>query len=159
MEIDADRFLLRHFRESARRGAPLVASMETRSDRGITLEQRHEADAAYVWSLCVLARLQRSGALSAQVLAVLRAYYLRLTPEHASIVERRWGRGDGASRVTVSILGTGGEPDVAADLQSQCDWTALARACDVRGRRAAQEMWTQGRAVVREELERRGALE
>lgn len=155
MTIDA--FLSRYFRASERRASPRTVSLETRADGGGTLEQAQHADAAYLWALAVMGTVERR--LTRAHLDVLRGYYLSLTPAHVSIVEQRVGGSGG--RVVVGTLRPGDTPLPAADLQSMCDWSALAAAVGLAGRFRAGEarrLWHEARDQVRWELEARGIV-
>ncbi len=155
MTVDA--FLLAYFRASERRASPRTVSMETRAEGGGTLEQALYADARYTWGLAVMSGIERG--LTPAHLAVLRGYYLSLTPAHVSIVAKRW---DGAvGLVSTERLAPGDTPLPAADLQSMCDWSTLARAVGFRGRFAAGEarkLWREARDEVAAALSARGIV-
>lgn len=155
--MTTDAFLLAYFAASERRASPRTVSLETRAEGGGTLEQAQHADARYTWALAVMGPVER--ALTPRQLAVLRGYYLRLTPAHVSIVARTWRGAQGV--VSASPLRPGDTPLPAADLQSMCDWHALASAVGIVGRFAAgdaRRMWSEARGVVDEALRARGIV-
>jgi hypothetical protein len=101
-----------------------------------------------------MGHLEGSGRLSPTHVEVLRRYYLSLDNRHMVLLR---ASGDGRHAIAV---GPGESPprDVGveeSDLQSWCNWSALAREVGLKDYKAAQRTWRRGREVVQEELERR----
>ena len=147
-----DQFLSRFYRSSEKRSGARPVSLEADQVRA-TFEQAQHAHDAYTWALCVLGSVH----LSQLEEAVLRAYYLWLSPAHVAIIERRFGRDRGP--VSTSKVEPGSSPPEAADLQSYCDWSQLAKHVGLTGRharRVAMATWGAARDRVSEALASRG---
>jgi len=151
--LNVDRFLRAYFATSDRRSRPGCVSVEARGP-GATLEQAANAEARHVFALTVMGHLERSQCLAPVHIWVLRRYYLWLNPQHVALLRM----GD-TGRHTMSIgAGESPPPGVGleeSDLQSWCDWAALARDVGLKNGRDAQRVWSEGRGVVLAELERR----
>lgn len=151
MDTNPDRFLGSYFRASEKRGAP--AGVRLGSSNGSTPDDRAHATLAWTWATGVLGALRKSGAVSDLQERICRHYYLNLSAVHWGLVVNSTG-GAKAARVH-----TGAAPMPAADLQSFCDWRALALDVGVQPRGRAVALWLDAREAVRLELERRAALE
>lgn len=152
---DVDRFLALYFRAQERRESPRSVSIGG-SGGGGGYEAAQEAEASFAVASALMGTLARDCRITPGGYRVLRGYYLSLTPAHHSIVVRHGGQAS-ARPVDASAP----VPDIAADLQSMCDWRTLAESCGFSGsmaRAACRSAFYLARAVVAEELDRRAEL-
>lgn len=152
---DVDRFLALYFRAQERRESPRSVSIGG-SGGGGGYEAAQEAEASFTVASALMGSLARDCRLTPQGYRVLRGYYLSLTPAHHSIVVRHSGHA-AARPVGASTP----MPDIAADLQSMCNWGTLAESCGFGGSRArtdCRSAFQLARSVVADELERRAEL-
>ena len=149
--VSVDLFLRRYFATCARRARPGCVSLEARSGGG-TLEQAQDAEAAHIYALTVMGKLEREGRLTPQCVNVLQRYYLGLSNDHV-VMSKACMTG----RSTVHLNpGESPPPGIEAeDLQSFCNWSRLARDVGLKNAKAARECWADARQAVWLELERR----
>lgn len=124
----ADRFLRRHFLLQERAASAKACSAEA-VVRG-TAAEAQASEIFRLWAIGVVGTVEK--ALGVKAIEVARLYYTGLTNAHFSIVARSGGH------VASREVGQGESPDEAADLQSFCDWRAVARTVFDREDRAAQ---------------------
>ena len=151
--MSVDLFLRAYFATTQRRSSARCVSMEAMGPSA-TLEQAQDAEGRHLFALTVMGHLERTQALAPVAVEVLRRYYLSLNPQHVVLL-----RAGMVGRYTIT-LGPGESPPPnvgieADDLQSWCDWAAVARDTGLKSGRTAQKVWWSARQVVQAELERR----
>lgn len=152
MTYSIDRFLSEFYRAQERRESPRVCSAEARSPGGF--EEAQHAESAYLWALCIMGTIDR--ALSPNHRACLRHYYLHLSNAHVALFARQ--RGGQTVSVARSRVEVGCSPEVAADLQSFCDFDLMARTLGLPSGADARANYWEARAIAAAELDRRAPL-